>query len=81
MSLALGPCDTFPESTWSDAFDTRAGSETSIRSEVGVQTEVRVERDNDRIDEEESDKEYINNSMTIGTGLFELYLALQSISK
>ena len=31
--------------------------------------------------EVESDKEYINNSMTIGTGLFELYLALQSISK
>ena len=57
MSLALGPCDTFPESTWSDAFDTRAGSETSIRSEGGVQTEVRVDRDNDRIDEEESDKD------------------------
>jgi len=29
----------------------------------------------------DNDKEYINNSMTIGTGLFELYLALQSIAK
>ena len=31
--------------------------------------------------EVDNDKEYINNSMAIGTGLFELYLALQSISK
>ena len=29
----------------------------------------------------DNDKEYINNSMTIGTGLFELYLALQSLAK
>ena len=29
----------------------------------------------------DNDKEYINNSMAIGTGLFELYLALQSIAK
>ena len=57
MSLALGPCDTFPESTWSDAFDTRAGGEGGIKSEVGVQTELRVDRDSDRIEEEESDKE------------------------
>jgi hypothetical protein len=27
----------------------------------------------------ESDKDYINNTITIGTGLFELYLALQTI--
>jgi len=57
VSLALGPCDTFPESTWSDAFDTRAGGESGIRSEVGVQTEPRVDRDNERIEEEDSDKE------------------------
>ena len=31
--------------------------------------------------EMDNDKEYINNSMTIGTGLFELYIALQSIAK
>jgi len=31
--------------------------------------------------EMDNDKEYINNSMAIGTGLFELYLALQSIVK
>lgn len=31
--------------------------------------------------EVDNDKEYINNSMTIGTGLFELYIALQSIAK
>lgn len=29
----------------------------------------------------DNDKEYINNSMTVGTGLFELYLALQSLAK
>jgi hypothetical protein len=29
--------------------------------------------------EVESDKDYINNTITIGTGLFELYLALQTI--
>jgi len=45
VSLALGPCDT-----WSDAWDTRVG-------EVGVQTEPRVDRDSERIEEEESDKE------------------------
>ena len=31
--------------------------------------------------EVDNDKEYVNNSMTIGTGLFELYIALQSIGK
>lgn len=31
--------------------------------------------------ERDNDNDYINNTMTIGTGLFELYLALQHLSK
>ena len=56
MSLALGPCDSFTESSWSEVWT--PAPEAAQNTEVGVQTE-RKETDRDRIEEaEEEDGEF-----------------------
>ena len=56
VSLALGPCDSFTESSWSEVWT--PAPEAAQNTEVGVQTE-RKETDRDRIEEaEEEDGEF-----------------------
>jgi len=60
VSLALGPCDSFTESTWSEVYmgNEMGDSNDNERTEVGVQTVEVGDKNEKRFDEEDSDREY-----------------------